>query len=86
MEMILDELSSGLPDAQQFTRVVIRMLAAALLGCGSGRGPTIWAPRSGGPARFARRSASRLLPCLYQATASLPERTLITQRSRAGPA
>src|SRR5688572_31855301 len=32
MEMILDELDSGLPDAQQLTRVVIRMLAAALLG------------------------------------------------------
>jgi putative Mg2+ transporter-C (MgtC) family protein len=32
MEMILDELRSGLPDAQLFTRVVIRMLAAALLG------------------------------------------------------
>jgi putative Mg2+ transporter-C (MgtC) family protein len=32
MEMILDELGSGLPDAQQLTRVVIRMLAAALLG------------------------------------------------------
>jgi putative Mg2+ transporter-C (MgtC) family protein len=32
MQAILDELSAGVPDAEQFTRVVIRMLAAALLG------------------------------------------------------
>ena len=46
MEMILDELSSGLPDAQQFTRVVIRMLAAALLGAVVG----IQRERAGKPA------------------------------------
>ena len=46
MEMILDELGSGLPDAQQFTRVVIRMLAAALLGAMVG----IQRERAGKPA------------------------------------
>jgi hypothetical protein len=46
MEMILDELGSGLPDTQQFTRVVIRMLAAALLGAMVG----IQRERAGKPA------------------------------------
>ena len=46
MEMILDELGSGLPDAQQLTRVVIRMLAAALLGAMVG----IQRERAGKPA------------------------------------
>jgi putative Mg2+ transporter-C (MgtC) family protein len=46
MEMILDELGSGLPDPQQFTRVVIRMLAAALLGAMVG----IQRERAGKPA------------------------------------
>ena len=46
MEMILDELGSGLPDAQQFTRVVVRMLAAALLGAMVG----IQRERAGKPA------------------------------------
>ena len=46
MELILDELGSGLPNAQQFTRVVIRMLAAALLGAMVG----IQRERAGKPA------------------------------------
>jgi putative Mg2+ transporter-C (MgtC) family protein len=46
MEMILDELRSGLPDAEQFTRVVVRMLAAALLGAVVG----IQRERAGKPA------------------------------------
>jgi putative Mg2+ transporter-C (MgtC) family protein len=32
MEAILEELTAGLPDARQFTRIVIRILAAMLLG------------------------------------------------------
>src|SRR5262245_42972348 len=32
MDIILDELTSGLPDARQMVRVVIRLLAAMLLG------------------------------------------------------
>ena len=46
MEAILEELGSGLPDAQQFTRVVMRMLAAALLGAVVG----IQRERAGKPA------------------------------------
>lgn len=32
MDVILDELTSGLPDAQQMARVTIRLVAAALMG------------------------------------------------------
>jgi putative Mg2+ transporter-C (MgtC) family protein len=46
MEMILNELGSGWPDAQQLTCVVIRVLAAALLGAMVG----IQRERAGKPA------------------------------------
>jgi putative Mg2+ transporter-C (MgtC) family protein len=46
MDLILDELGAGLPDAQQLTRVAIRMLAAALLGAMVG----IQRERAGKPA------------------------------------
>lgn len=32
MDIILEELTAGLPDARQFTRIVIRLLVAMLLG------------------------------------------------------
>jgi putative Mg2+ transporter-C (MgtC) family protein len=32
MDIILEELTTGLPDARQFTRIVIRLLVAMLLG------------------------------------------------------
>jgi len=55
MEMILDELDSGLPDAQQLTRMVIRMLAAALLGAMVG----IQRERAGKPDRRRNKSDTR---------------------------
>jgi putative Mg2+ transporter-C (MgtC) family protein len=32
MDIILEELTAGLPDARQFARIVIRLLVAMLLG------------------------------------------------------